>query len=1082
MARLASNSGVDNSPVLKSQVSLEIDSDIENMAHPFVSQANFATQLPYSSPKPLEAGSPQKAQLLGKRKVMGDLRQLINDNSRASKKIKPCADDESVGIVECNMQTEVERGYIMSVSINSALKSEPLTGGQDIGSKMSGQPRSLKQKAPIQDLHSGEDGNAEGQVLHAKGASSVISDGSVPLYGDRLDTLARWRDRLSKTKYLPRYLQVVSKAQNLLLAKDDSWQPALIGQPTRLGVLPLELLNSLTVAADQKAMRMSQPVSSHLRASDTLKTISQGETDTDKEPALLSNSPFQEMVGHTPHQSQDGAQVLESDSESSNVDWSPTPTPHLELPPNSSPYQAPPNMPVPSAPVGEESDTKTKIGDPVLTNSARRLTVDGVDPNQTSRHHSNAESGLTAHIVDRKTTDSLQGKPGSTFLNSGARMSTLTAQDGSLLASKSDFTDVEIASSLSAHTPIVNSSGDSTGHFAANVDNAMQVSHALYTAGPPTSGAPQPQSRQITTDFLKSSQGQPASQKMPPHSSPQLIPETFLREVVGSRTPGNLHDLQGSEKNTEDFEIDSFEDESVHDVNPMTSLSDNRDRDEQPAESQRDMLGLHSALQVTSITQGSSGSLEIGTTAQSTHAYSNIEAMPKDRLLTASDPNSPAKRHIDNLNHGELARDLKRAKSTTATSVVSVSSEEPDFTRIDEMARLYRRDVFSTLGKNETAPALPTAVVLQSNVSTRSESVQSRNRRHSIQTSILPPLASSTPLTSMSARAQNAWCMRPALASEMSEPSFLLPEDQFFVFKQTYPTYEGNAIQFLKSCRMIKKIRTAGKLLPQGVWDDFVYRHHHDYRSHLREMSLSDELESPLPYEEYYADYVSEPAHLKGVLRLAFIDALSTEEPVAALKAPGIRMPPQSDRPVNNGYSIAASSSASNIRQRASLADRPEKVITNNSPITLGSQLQLKEQEAIRQSQSSSVQLWLQKASGAASPELGTPDRLVAPGDVPHIDMTGNEDDPTFDLTRELLLLTSPSANICKNSLRVSAEHRGSPDAKAEPFKHFALRHATLGVREHGRSQIWADANGALRPAVQKIVDIFKWRGNDSCI
>jgi hypothetical protein len=309
----------------------------------------------------------------------------------------------------------------------------------------------------------------------------------------------------------------------------------------------------------------------------------------------------------------------------------------------------------------------------------------------------------------------------------------------------------------------------------------------------------------------------------------------------------------------------------------------------------------------------------------------------------------------------------------------------------------------------------------------------------------------------------------------MLRRSALRPEDQFLVFKQSYPTYRGNPTQFLKSCIMIKKIRATGKMLPQCVWDDFVYRHHHDYRSYLLDVYKSDELENPMPYEEYYADCVPEPLHLRGIIRLAFIDSLSLKmDPKTTLDTPPVREMCQLDHPEDSGHPVAASSPASNVQAKEPLSEVADEVIPTNNSTTLESQLQLREQENAPQSQSS-VDLWLQKASGAASPELGTSDSLSAADNIPCIDLT-DEADLTFDLAQELLPLTNPFAEIRRDAPKASVEESRLPNAKTEPFKHFALEYAKLGVGKHEKYQIQADAEGARRANVQKIIDIFTWR------
>jgi hypothetical protein len=277
---------------------------------------------------------------------------------------------------------------------------------------------------------------------------------------------------------------------------------------------------------------------------------------------------------------------------------------------------------------------------------------------------------------------------------------------------------------------------------------------------------------------------------------------------------------------------------------------------------------------------------------------------------------------------------------------------------------------------------------------------------------------------------------------------------------------------------MIKKLRTTGKLLPQGVWDDFVHRHNHDYRSYLGDIVQSNELESPMPYEEYYADCVSEPVYLNGVLKISFIDSLSAEiDPAATPDTTPLTQPSEIDHLRRRRCSIAASSSASNIHAREVLPHRLEEATAKGDSMTLETHLQLKQREKAHQSQSSSVHLWLQKASGVISPELSTRDILAGVGEMPHIDPTQNKEDMDFDFYRELQALRPQSTMTRKNTRIGPLEDIRIPDAKTEPFKRFALGHARLDVGQRRTSEIQSDTNGALRPAVQRIIDIFTWRG-----
>lgn len=924
MAKLASKSPVDRSPGLKSQVSAEGNSDVENMGDPLVPQTTFVTQIAYSPPKPAEKSSPQKMQSLGKRKVMGDLRQLVSDINRVQKKTKFCTEDKRPTNTD-TMLADAGQGDVTATSVEIAVEIESPPKKQDAGSSPSNLGRPTKQEPSLQHLDGAREHPNGSQASLTRVASVTTSESRLSGSDYQSNLLSRLRDQLTKTTYLPRYLQMISKAQNDLLATDAKWQPALVGHPTRPGTLPLELISYLTAAADQEAALVCEPVQSNQRVPGSLQDISGGQAGVvDEEPDLPSNSPILKSATQAYDQIQSEAQKVESESEVGSAEWplsSPRSSPPGRiLPPDSSPVQGSSNMLVPSRAAEAASCESRKMEDPVPLN-----------------------------------------------------------------------------------------------HFQCS----------------------------SVKEIEKSSQASP----------------------TGTLQDGPQHNVS-----MEDFEIDSSEDEGMPDANLPKSLSNNQARDEQADVSQQIMMEIQAASQIPSVAPSNPEDADDGETAHSSHDVSSHEAISEDRVMFASDSTSSAKRKLDNADKKELSNHRKRAKPS---SVLSVSSEDHDFRRVDNMTRIYRRGAFSSLRTNATP--LPPSTFLTPNISPQSTSIHSSDRRQSDHTSVFKQITTSAPLTRMSARGEKVLVERPASTSDMSRRSALRPEDQFLVFKQSYPTYRGNLTQFLRSCTMIKKIRAAGKMLPQCVWDDFVYRHHHDYRSHLLDVYKSDELESPMPYEEYYADCVPEPLHLRGIIRLAFIDSLSLKiDPKTTLDTPPAREMCQLDHLEDSGRSVATSSSASNVQAKEPLSEMADKVIPKNNPTTLESQLQLREQGKAPQSQSS-VHLWLRKASGAASPELGTSDSLSAADNIPYIDLTDGADS-TFDLAQELLPLTKPFADIGRGAPKASVEESRLPNAKTEPFKHFALEYAKLDVEKHEKLQIQADAEGAQRANVQRIIDIFTWR------
>ena len=383
MAKLESTSAVDRSPGLKSQVSAEENSDVENMGDPLASQTTFVTQIPCSPPKPAEKSSPRKTQSLGKRKVMGDLRQLVNNINRVQKKTKFCTEDKRPTNADTTL-AGVGQGDVTTTSVEIAVEIEPPPKKQDAESRPSNLDRPTIQEPSLQHLDGAREHPNGSQASLTRVASVTTSESRLSGSDYQSNLLSRLRDQLTKTTYLPRYLQIISKAQNDLLSTDAKWQPALVGQPTRPGTLPLELISCLTAAADQEAALVCEPVQSNQRVPGSLQDISEGQAGVvDEEPDLPSNSPILKSPPQAYDQIQSEAQKVESESEVDSTEWplsSPRSSPPRRiLPPDSSPVQRFSNILVPSRAAEAASCESRKMEDPEPVNHFQCSSVKEVE-------------------------------------------------------------------------------------------------------------------------------------------------------------------------------------------------------------------------------------------------------------------------------------------------------------------------------------------------------------------------------------------------------------------------------------------------------------------------------------------------------------------------------------------------------------------------------------------------------------------------------------------------------------------------------------------------------------------------------
>ena len=192
--------------------------------------------------------------------------------------------------------------------------------------------------------------------------------------------------------------------------------------------------------------------------------------------------------------------------------------------------------------------------------------------------------------------------------------------------------------------------------------------------------------------------------------------------------------------------------------------------------------------------------------------------------------------------------------------------------------------------------------------------------------------------------------------------------ETFTAFKTMYPSYKGDEMQFLKACHLLKRLLLEQHAPWPQLWDDFIYRHHHDYRNYLMEVFKSSD--NAVPFEEYYTTFVERPQYLQRVIRPVFIDGLVNEAiSIAPARNALLSSEKSSDGRDIIQRSIAASDSASNIPRP--YADQEWAAqLTEKRPASRSFK---SGRERADKSQASSVKMWLDEATGPNSPELGSP-------------------------------------------------------------------------------------------------------------
>ncbi|KAF2452353.1 hypothetical protein BDY21DRAFT_174390 [Lineolata rhizophorae] len=106
----------------------------------------------------------------------------------------------------------------------------------------------------------------------------------------------------------------------------------------------------------------------------------------------------------------------------------------------------------------------------------------------------------------------------------------------------------------------------------------------------------------------------------------------------------------------------------------------------------------------------------------------------------------------------------------------------------------------------------------------------------------------------------------PAMSTAPGMQSTPSPTAQsiYYDFKAAYPSYAGTMSHFVSLCRKLEEARRTGKAVHKSLYDDYIFRHASEYRTHVQErMSLG---EDPVPYGLWYEEEVDEPGCFKKVV------------------------------------------------------------------------------------------------------------------------------------------------------------------------------------------------------------------------
>lgn len=294
----------------------------------------------------------------------------------------------------------------------------------------------------------------------------------------------------------------------------------------------------------------------------------------------------------------------------------------------------------------------------------------------------------------------------------------------------------------------------------------------------------------------------------------------------------------------------------------------------------------------------------------------------------------------------------------------------------------------------------------------------------------------------------------------------LRPQSMYETYKAAYPEYEGNMLQFHKACKQIKILHAEGKAPHPSLWDDFIFRRHHDYRRYL--LQITEACEDAVPFLQYYTEHVEMPSRMRLVIRPSYILTLATDSAIgSSIKSPPPVPQVHLDTAEGLRKSVAASSSASNIvpRKHDCLSDLAFNHQSRQEPRC---ELNSDTQDETEQTRDSSVKQWvvlqsIEKVLGAESPELGNADAEAEEEEVPPQDL---------ETSTEIPLSSSPGP------LSAASEPEGKEsvwcDDPNTPFKSFARSYVALASeRRKLPKPVTVDEKGCLKPQVQSVIEIF---------
>lgn len=861
--------------------------------------------------------------------------------------------------------------------------------------------------------------------------TSANSASEPPSHADRPDVVGdRWpggRTPLMKGKYLPRHLTKIPKDQQKILESFHAWQPSTTDRRIR-GSVPNQILDHFTAVTDK---------TDEIAASqDSLNVVT---TTITKE---LAEEVQPDQDAHDDHLEE--ALDSSSSAESEHISWASTSVsapPKSAFPDNSSPIQAPGRRtsllsqnetPAPSTEIESQQKRNTESESLVLTPNIKTglLSVETLDKPQTAPSTQHSVEPLNI-ILDAASSPKLTGN----MSRKSSPRSHLSQYQNERKYQDEESSESCPSQSEANHNHPRPHSGDAALQIETHLTQRKADRKALIQVQrtpfvhQPGKLIKAPVSRDRDSAFPYSSADECPPNGQEAKSSPLVVPGTY--------TNAQAEECRQSGRST-NLPLDKEPDSSK-----LEQMAETRENDADH------ISDCGTAEKATHDAYASS-------TYQESQSHS-CPQRPHKRKNFREDDGQPKIQSQHTVYVDEPRLDAVPSKKQRLTSKFPSLDTLRDLNtakRPSEIARESRRQFFHNQQRAASNGSPRPGLTPVSEMSFRAREAEIVHQREVIHT---------TPRISLLYDTSS----KPASESETISRSCTRRQNIYDAYRAAYPEYQGDALQFHKTCLQIKVLQGDGKAPHPSLWDDFIFRRYHDYRDYLVE--VAEACEDALPYLQYYTDHVEKPLRVLLVVRPSYVSSLGADSGIgSSITSPALAAPHEIPGAPRMEESIAASSSASNIVPPQPATSPAVSGIKCRQP-SLERDLDSRQLNETEHIQESSVEQWVElqsraKTSGAESPELGYGNVFVEEEDIPVQDM-----DKSTDAS-----LASPSPD----------RHQALPEQKRKeavwsndantPFKTFSESYVNLASEKRRlKRPVRVDRKGCLKPHLQNVIEIF---------